>query len=288
MLINLVSMTFLISVIIPTYKPQSYLWECLDSLCAQTLPPESFEVILVLNGCCEPYKSQIEKYVLEHNMANLRLIQTDQAGVSNARNIGLDKARGDYIAFIDDDDYVSPSYLEELYKQAFPRTISLCYPYAFNDGIPDKQLPYNITEAYEYCIRTGRLCLTSRMRKYFSGPCMKLIPMTFIRDRRFDTRFNIGEDTLFMFLISDSFHSFAVTSRAAIYYRRFRHGSATYSSKSFCALFRNNILQMCMYVKYYMQNPFQYSTLFFLIRISGNVYTILKSGLFKSLSIHDR
>ena len=48
-----------ISVIIPTYKPQAYLWKCLDSMVAQTFPKEEFEVILVLNGCSEPWKGKV-------------------------------------------------------------------------------------------------------------------------------------------------------------------------------------------------------------------------------------
>ena len=131
-----------ISVIIPSYKPKGYLWECLESLYNQTFPSNDFEILLVLNGCCEPYKSQIEEFLKGKDMCNVCLIQTNQLGVSNARNIGLDRAKGDYITFIDDDDYVSPSYLEELYEKALPDTISLCYPYAFNDGSPEIQLPY--------------------------------------------------------------------------------------------------------------------------------------------------
>ena len=133
-----------ISVIIPSYKPKGYLWECLESLYNQTFPSNDFEILLVLNGCCEPYKSQIEEFLKGKDMCNVCLIQTNQLGVSNARNIGLDRAKGDYITFIDDDDYVSPSYLEELYEKALPDTISLCYPYAFNDGSPEIQLPYYI------------------------------------------------------------------------------------------------------------------------------------------------
>ena len=52
-----------ISVIIPTYKPQNYLWECLESLVRQTFPGQHFEIILVLNGCTEPWKSQIEEFI---------------------------------------------------------------------------------------------------------------------------------------------------------------------------------------------------------------------------------
>lgn len=54
-----------ISVVVPTYKPKYYLWECLNSLKEQTFPVDDFEILLVLNGCCEPYKSEIEEYLLK-------------------------------------------------------------------------------------------------------------------------------------------------------------------------------------------------------------------------------
>ena len=101
-----------ISVIIPTYKPQTYLWECLDSLRNQTLSHNDFEIIIVLNGCTEPWKSQISRYIATKMQSmNVKFIHTEQAGVSNARNIALDLVKGEYVTFIDDDDLVSPSYL---------------------------------------------------------------------------------------------------------------------------------------------------------------------------------
>ena len=96
-----------ISVIIPTYKPQDYIWTCLDSLVNQTLSYDHFEVIIILNGCSEPWKSQIEDYIASNMSAmNVTFIQTDIPGVSNARNLGLDAIKGDYVFFIDDDDYM--------------------------------------------------------------------------------------------------------------------------------------------------------------------------------------
>ena len=145
-----------ISVIVPTYKPKEYLWECLDSLVAQTLSGSEWELLLVLNGCCEPWRTQIEQYIGSKMQGmNVVFVQTDTPGVSNARNIALDRARGEYITFIDDDDYVSPQYLEELLKAATPDTVSLCYPYAFDDGHPEVQRKYSITDAYEYCAAHG-------------------------------------------------------------------------------------------------------------------------------------
>lgn len=255
-----------ISVIVPTYKPKEYLWECLDSLVAQTLPGSEWELLLVLNGCCEPWRTQIEQYIGSKMQGmNVVFVQTDTPGVSNARNIALDRARGEYITFIDDDDYVSPSYLEELYAKVSPNTISLCYPYAFNDGNPEVQLSYGITDAYEYCKKNSCDSISSRVRKYFSGPWMKLIPMSFIQERRFDVRFKNGEDCIFMFLLSDRYKKMSFTSRNAIYYRRFREGSAVTTKRSKKEVILNSLKCMNEYTKIFFRG--NYSVYFYLSRI---------------------
>ena len=257
-----------ISVVIPTYKPRAYLWECLDSLVAQTFPKKDFEVILVLNGCTEPWKTQIEHYIASQMQGmNVVFLHTEQAGVSNARNLALDIAKGEYITFIDDDDYVSPQYLEELHKAATPDTVSLCYPYAFNDGQPDIQLPYAITDAYEYSKIHGCGSLSSKVRKFFSGPCMKLLHSSFIQGRRYDVRFANGEDSLFMFLISDRIKHTALASPCAIYYRRYRENSATTKKQSIAYVVNNTLKQCCCYSKYYLRNPFAYNFPFFISRL---------------------
>ena len=108
-----------VSVIIPTYRPGDYLYECLGSLCRQTLGCDSFEVIIVLNGCNEPYSEEIKEYVADKMQGyRVRFMQTDRPGVSNARNMALDAACGEYVAFIDDDDWVSPGYLADLLAEA--------------------------------------------------------------------------------------------------------------------------------------------------------------------------
>ena len=68
--------TCAISVIIPTYRPQAWLFECLDSLDHQTLPKEQFEVIVALNGPADPYARQIEDYVTTHPLMQLVFVQT--------------------------------------------------------------------------------------------------------------------------------------------------------------------------------------------------------------------
>lgn len=263
-----------ISVIIPTYKPQDYLWECLDSLINQTFPKSQFEVIIVLNGCGEPYKGRIETYISENmDGMNVKFIHTLQGGVSNARNTALDAAIGEYVTFIDDDDYVSPNFLEELYKKSSHDTIALCYPYVFMEG-NDMQMEHPLTRFYEKISVRGRQKYNNA-RKYFSGSWMKLIPMSVIRDRRFDTQFRNGEDCLYMFFISDKFKYVDFTSPKAIYYRRYRVNSAVTASRSKYELLANGMKMMLGYTKIYLPHIANYSFMFYFTRMLGAVKNIL-------------
>lgn len=266
-----------ISVIIPTYKPQPYLWECLDSLVNQTFPKKDFEIILVLNGCDEPYKSEIDNYIASKMQGmNVNFIHTEQGGVSNARNIALDNAKGEYVTFIDDDDFVSPSYLEELFEKASPDTISLCYPYAFKDGDTSKQMNYDKSKVFNKYVLKEDIKLTSKVRKFFSGPWMKLIPMSFIQKRRFDTRFKNGEDSIFMFLISDKIKKIKFTSKNAIYYRRFRQNSAYTFKRNRLSVMKNSFNMIMCYTRIYFSSPFNYSLNFFITRLLGSIKSIVK------------
>lgn len=214
-----------ISVIIPTYKPQSYIWECLDSLANQTFTKEQYEVILVLNGCNDPYRTQLKDHINQHKGVNWRFFHTMVGGVSNARNIALNEAKGEYITFIDDDDFVSQTYLQELYEKSSKDTVGVCYPLSFEDGTKDYR-PYYITKDYEQYAIVGKVPFY-KPRRFFAGPVYKLIHRDIIGARRFDVRFKNGEDSLFMFLISDRIKYVDFASKNAVYYRRERDNSAS-------------------------------------------------------------
>ena len=265
-----------ISVIVPTYKPKEYLWECLDSLVAQTLPGREWELLLVLNGCCEPWRTQIEQYIGSKMQGiNVVFVQTDSPGVSNARNIALDRARGEYITFIDDDDYVSPQYLEELLKKASKNTISLCYPLSFIDG-SNSYTPYYITK--QYLENAGNEVYGfMKARKYFNGPVYKLLSRDIIGDRRFNVNFKNGEDSLFMFQISDRFKYVVFTSKSATYYRRIRQGSATTGVRSISQIIWNGMKWNMELSKIFLTSPFSYNLMFYITRILGSVHSTIDS-----------
>lgn len=254
-----------ISVIIPSYKPGNYLWECLNSLELQTLSKDKFEIILILNGCNEPYRTEIDLYIKKSKL-HYNLIQTDTAGVSNARNLGIERATGEYITFIDDDDFVSPSFLNELLDKATPNTIPLAYPFAFWENNP-VQISYKMTDIFNKYHLHGPRPFSSNVRQYFNGAWMKLIHRNIIKDNRFNTKYKIGEDALFMFLISNNFKIVDFTSTKATYYRRYRNNSAVTSKKNRQFLFQNSLCLICSYSKIYFRHPLQYSFVFYLKRI---------------------
>lgn len=263
--------THKISVIVPTYKPKDYLWVCLNSLSTQTLPKNQYEILLILNGCCEPWKGAIESY-LRTNMTDTRvkLVQTDIPGVSNARNIALDAAQGDYIAFVDDDDFVSSCYLEKLLAKSSHNTVALSYPYAFEDKQEEAQLDYGMTAIYDRIATKGKQSLL-KGKSFFSGPCMKMIHRDIIRNVRFDNNLRVGEDTTFMFMISDNIKYIDFSDKDAIYYRRFRQGSAVTTKRSFKERLKSNIYQLRLYISCYFKKPFKYNFLFFITRCGGCV-----------------
>lgn len=263
-----------ISVIIPTYKPQGYLWECLDSLMNQTLSKQEYEVVLVLNGCTEPWKSQIAEYIKEHLQGmNINFIHTEMSGVSNARNVAIDFAKGDYITFLDDDDYFSSITLQRLSDSARSDVVTIFKPLAFYDGSREF-FSYSRTLEYEKNCKAVILPFY-KVRKNFGGPVMKLFPRQIIGDRRYNSDFKNGEDSLFMFLISDRMNMVNFASEDAIYYRRIRNDSAVTSSKSFMNVFFNSMRLSREYSRIFFCGFNRYNFWFYITRLLGSVRAII-------------
>lgn len=262
-----------ISVIIPTYKPKSYLWECLDFLRNQTLSTDSFEVLIVLNGCCEPYQSQIKEYLSEYKMSNVRFFQTNVPGVSNARNWALDNAKGDFITFIDDDDIISANYLLSLLEKSSDKALVVSDERVFVDSISQCSKGY-ISKAYQK-FKTNDANSIFLKRSFLSSSCCKLIPKNIISDFRFNTSFRIGEDSLFMFSISKDIKEIRLADDA-IYYRRCRSGSASRSEKTISYKMKICFTQIIEYIRLYLRFPFQYNFFLFLSRLAASALHIIK------------
>lgn len=104
--------TPLISMIVPVYNVAPYLRRCLDSVVNQTYP--NLEIILVASTSTDNSVSICEEY--QKNYPNIILLHTEPNGLSDARNRGIDIANGEYLSFIDSDDYISPDFITTLYS----------------------------------------------------------------------------------------------------------------------------------------------------------------------------
>lgn len=103
-------MTF--SIIVPVYNVESYLEQCVESILAQTYP--DYEVLLIDDGSTDASGSICDRYAAGHPF--IRVIHQNNQGLSGARNRGLKAAKGDWIAFVDSDDWIEPDMLETLQK----------------------------------------------------------------------------------------------------------------------------------------------------------------------------
>lgn len=254
-----------ISVIIPTYKPQEYLQECLLSLSKQTLSLLKFEIILILNGQKEPYFTSINDNIKKNFLTNCLVIYTDRKGVSNARNIGIEQSRGEFICFIDDDDIISDNYLETLLEtiKKTTKSIAVSNVYTFADNLKELGVDY-LTKAY---FDQTKNTLFNR-RSFLSTSCCKIIPRQVIGDYRFNERFKRGEDALFMFSISCNIRKILKSTDDTIYYRRVRKNSTSRDKQNLFSRLKNMLYLIIAYTKIYIAKP-TYNTKLYLSRIAA-------------------
>lgn len=104
----------MISIIVPVYKVEKYLSKCVESILAQTFA--DFELILVDDGSPDSCGSICDEYALKDS--RIKVIHKKNGGLSDARNAGIVVAKGEYLAFIDSDDYIAPDMYETLYNLA--------------------------------------------------------------------------------------------------------------------------------------------------------------------------
>ncbi len=107
-------MNYKVSIIVPVYNVEKYLRQCLDSLVNQTL--KDIEIIVVNDGSPDGSQKIIDEYVT--NYSDVKSYIKENGGLGSARNYGIKKATGEYLGFVDSDDYVKENMFELLYEKA--------------------------------------------------------------------------------------------------------------------------------------------------------------------------
>ncbi len=133
-----------LSIIVPVYNVEAYISKCLDSLVNQTL--DDIEIIVVNDGTKDNSQEIIDKYVEKYPKKVFSYIK-ENGGLSSARNYGIKKAKGEFIGFVDSDDYVDTNLYEKMYKLAKKEgseIVGCPVRYVYKDKINGKTADINL------------------------------------------------------------------------------------------------------------------------------------------------
>lgn len=120
-----------VSVIVPVYNTSKFLRKCLDSLVNQTF--KDFEVIIVNDGSTDNSQDIINEYISKYPF--MKALKKENGGISSARNVALSYATGEYISFVDSDDFVEIFFLEKMYEKITSTNsdVTICNYYSYNE-----------------------------------------------------------------------------------------------------------------------------------------------------------
>lgn len=184
-----------ISVIVPVYKAEKYLHRCVDSILAQTFT--DFELLLVDDGSPDSSGSICDHYAAAD--PRVHVFHKPNGGVGSARNFGLDNARGEWITFVDADDFCEITYLENFspYSNIENELVIQGYRTFANDiilaGKSFEQKLYNKNSLVDGLLENDLLT--------FGAPYCKLFKIKILQKYtiKFSTKYSFGEDTYFFF-----------------------------------------------------------------------------------------
>ena len=252
------------SIIVPVYNAEKYLSECIDSILSQSFT--DFELLLIDDGSKDKSGIICDEYAERDN--RVHVFHRENAGASAARNLGLDKAKGQWITFVDSDDWIVPDYLECMLDKAVKFNVDAvfcnCY-YVFNN----ETIPYFIYKQDE--VHDGNEILKKFLIKFGirSELWGKIIRRKFLENLRIKENITIGEDLLYLMELYTNYNIKTLIIKDPLYYYRQLPSSVMNSSN----LLASNIKILSEYLsmsEHYSQikdkNPEEHST--FIVRMS--------------------
>ena len=178
----------LVSIIVPVYKAEKWLHRCVDSILAQTM--EDFELLLIDDGSPDSSGEICDEYAAKDS--RVRVFHKENGGVSSARNLGLDNAQGEWISFVDADDWVEIDYLAGLIEKLDVDFIT--------GGLKDTL--GNVYKEESQCFYNDEIGDFFRLHNadiFIRSTWGKLVRYKVIKENslRFDEKIRFGEDAFF-------------------------------------------------------------------------------------------
>ena len=236
-----------LSIVIPVYNiPENFLRECIESCTFQDIDYNDYEIICIDDGSTNNCLSILQEY--ESKFANITVLSQANAGVSSARNAGMEIAKGEYLWFVDADDFIAKNSLRKLKSIICKNSVDrLCFgTYRFNGVL-------SISEQNEYS--TGMLKSNCKLRSV--SPWQSLYRRAFLATNgiKFRTDMKLSEDQIFNFMIDQIEHSEFVISDICYFYRILSNSSSHSANKElFAKKFIESHLIGCNLVKSYYDN----------------------------------
>lgn len=274
----------LVSIIIPAYNVENYIKDCLDSLLKQTY--KKIEIIIINDGSTD----KTGEVIMSYNFKTVRhkIIKISNSGVSTARNIGIEHAEGKYLYFLDSDDWVDETFIENLVVEAERYQSDICFGgwIVLNEKL-EKQLDYKSSGLiYFNGVKTGIEALKLKMKKE-----IWVSPGTFILNRdfinvnklRFVDGYAYGEDIHF---INNSILKAKVVTCIDQdgFINRVRSGSATTSA--FNEKFFDSVsLSKEFYTQISQSNNLCQSDKIYLLDLIKNDYNNLLIGVYRRMVV---
>lgn len=219
----------MVSVVVPVYNVEAYLKKCIDSILSQEY--EKTEIILIDDGSKDSSGEICDAYAAQYN--NVQVVHQENAGLAAARNVGIRCAKGDYLLFVDSDDYIAEGALKKIIHESMsmekkPDVVFL----EMKNVYPDGNEKFS-GEKYDGRMINGQpkemvLRHLVKIGKFPGSSCNKMVKRSLIVDHNiFFPEGFIAEDIDWILQLLDAAESFFYCSGDYYYYRKQREGSIT-------------------------------------------------------------
>ena len=194
----------LISIIVPVYNVEQYLEKCVDSIINQTY--KNLEIILVDDGATDSSSKLCDKLAKIDN--RIKVYHKENGGLSDARNYGVERATGDYIGFVDSDDYIDAEMYEKLYEAIKKENVDVA---ECNLKIiyPEREELFTEQNYYNVCTKQEYLEEYLKIEKIFGSVWTKLISRKIAKELLFP-KGKLYEDTYYAYDLINVANSFVL------------------------------------------------------------------------------
>lgn len=203
----------LVSIIVPIYNSSKTLKKCIDSIINQTY--KNIEILLVNDGSLDASLSICEQY---SNIDNrIKIINKKNGGVSSSRNIGMNSCKGDFITFVDADDYLSNTFIEKYMKKMYEYNCDIVIGNAID--FSEEFIKPNYKNKNDILLEKNKALIELFSEKKFSSTCWgKLYKRTLIQDVKFDENMKIAEDLKFLYNVFNKVDKILISNIQEYFY----------------------------------------------------------------------